>query len=100
MQGFSGAYPTDLNGVARLSSVDMAANQGPHSFLRRSFAPQTQVIARQAETPDGHLSVCFPLGPVADGFQANAAPDCGFANMMSGCSCVCHSLFQNEVIGG
>lgn len=54
MQEVSGAYLTDLNGVAQLSSIDIALNQGLHSFLRKSFPPQIQAIARRAETPDGY----------------------------------------------
>ena len=100
MQEVSGAYPTDLNGVARLSSIDMATNQGPHSFLRKSFAPKFQTIARQAETPDAYSPVCCLHAPLASGLQTAATLDYGFADMMIGCSCVCHSRFQNEVIGG
>lgn len=100
MQGISGTYSTDLNGVARLSSIDMATNHGPHSFLRKSFTSQTPMIAHQAETPDGYLSACFSRGSRANGFQTGATLDYGFSNMMVGCSCVCHSWFQNEVIGG
>ena len=107
MQEVSGAYLTDLNGVAQLSSIDMAMNQAQHSFLRKSFAPQIQTIARRAETPDGCLSACCSQGALASGFGARAtecqtgvALDYGFANMMIDCSCVCHSRFQNEVIGG
>ena len=100
MQEVSGAYSTDLNGVARLSSIDMATNQGLHSFLRKPFAPQTQVITRQAETPDGYLFVCCSHAPLVNVFQTAASLDYGFANMMIDCSCVCHPPFQNEVIGG
>jgi hypothetical protein len=107
MQEVSGAYPNDLIEVARLSSIDMVANHGPHSFFHKSFAPQIQLIARQAETPDGYLSAgCSRAAPgngcgaCAIEWQSAVAPDCGFANMMFDCSCVCHSPFQNEVIGG
>jgi hypothetical protein len=107
MQEVSGAYSTDLNGVARLSSIGMAVNQGLHSFLRKSFAPQIQTIARRAETPDGYLSACCSRAAPDNGFgtraiecQTGVAPDCVFPNMMIDCSCVCHSRFQNEVIGG
>jgi hypothetical protein len=100
MQEVSGAYLTDPNGVAQLSSIDMATNQGLHFFLRKSFAPQTQVIIHRAETPDGYLSVCCSRAPLANGFQTAATLDYGFANMMISCLCVCHPRFQNEVIGG
>lgn len=107
MQEVSGMYSTDLNGVAPLSSIEMATNQGLHSFLRKSFVPQIQAIARRAETPGGCLSVPFPRASLANDFRARAtkcqtgtAPDCGFGNMMIDCSCVCHLRFQSEVIGG
>jgi len=53
MQEVSGAYSTDSNGVAQLPSIDMALNRGLHSFLRKSFAAQIQMIARRAETAHG-----------------------------------------------
>jgi hypothetical protein len=107
MQEVSGACLTDLNGVAQLSSIDKAMNQGLHSFLRKSFVPQIQMIARRAETPDGYLSVCCARAALDNGFGAHAsecqtgvALDYGFANMLIDCSCVCHPRFQSEVIGG
>jgi len=107
MQEVLGAYSTDLSRVAQLSSIDMATNQGPHSFLRKSFAPQIQTIARQAEAPDGYSPVRGSREPSANGFsaraiqgQAGAALDRDLANMLIDCSCVCHLSFQNEVIGG
>jgi hypothetical protein len=107
MQEVSGAYFTDLNGVAQLSSIDMAMNQGRHSFLRKSFAPQNQTIARQAETPDGYSSARCSRAPLANGFgprtsesQTGVTPDYYLANMLIDSLCVCHLRFQNEVIGG
>ena len=107
MQEVSGAYSTDLNGVAQLSSIEMAMNQGLHSFLRKSSAPQIQAIANRAETPDGYSSAVGSRALQANGFgvrtsqcQAGAAPDRDPANMMIDCACVCHPRFQNEVIGG
>jgi len=107
MQEVSGAYSTDLNGVAQLSSVDMAMNQGLHSFLRKSSTPQFQGIAHRAETPDGYSPACGSRAPQANGFgvrtiqcQADAARDRDQVNMMIDCTCVCHPRFQNEVIGG
>ena len=105
MQEVSGAYLNDLNGVAQLSSIDIALNQGMYSFLRKSFAPQIQTIARRA---DVRLSVVRVRRWQMD-FEARAtecqtgaalALDYGFGNMMIDCSCVCHLRFQNEVIGG
>ena len=107
MQEVSGAYLTDLNGVAQLFSIDIALNQGLHSFLRKSFPPQIQAIARRAETPDGYSFALCSRAPLANGFgaravacQTGATLDYGPANMMIDCSCVCHRWFQNEVIGG
>jgi len=107
MQEVSGAYSTNLNGVARLSSIDMAMNQGLHSFLRKSFAAQNQTIARQAETPDGYSLVRGSRALPANGFgvraierQAGAASDYDQVNMKIDWTCVCHLRFQNEVIGG
>lgn len=107
MQEVLGAYSTDLGGVAQLSSIDMATNQGPHSFLRKSFDPQFQAIARPAFLPDGQSPVRGSRAPSANGFsaraipgQASVAPVRDLANMMIDWSCVCHLSFQNEVIGG
>lgn len=84
MQAVSGAYLTDLSGVAQLPSIDMAMNQGLHSFLRKIFAPQIQMMAGSIERRRGVLGCCS-RAPLANGFgvrtiecQTGAALVCSF----------------------
>ena len=69
MQEVSGAYLTDLNGVAQLSSIDMAVNKGLHSFLRKTLTPQIQAYTCSLERRAGtHLLRARP----ANGFSVRA----------------------------
>lgn len=98
MQEVLGDFYTDRNGVAQLSSIAMATNQRLHSFRRNSSAPQIQTTAR-ADAQGGLASTRGPRVRLGQR-QERGAPDRGWLNMMFDCSCVCHSWFQNEVIGG
>lgn len=107
MQEVSGAYLTGLNGVAQLSSIDMAMHQGLHPFLRKSFAPQIQATTRRVERRTGIRPPVARVGrwPTVSGLAQSSARRVPrsiavFGNMMIDCSCVCHLRFQNEVIGG
>ncbi|MCX7146001.1 MAG: hypothetical protein NT042_07330 [Sulfuritalea sp.] len=99
MQEVLGDFYTDRNGVAQLSSIAMATNQRPHSFHRNSFTPQIPTTVRGADALNRLAS--RRRRPVrANPRQTGVAQDRDFQNMLFGCLCVCHSRFQNEVIGG
>jgi hypothetical protein len=99
MQEVLGDFYTDRNGVAQLSSIAMAANQRPHSFHRNSFTSQIPTTVRGADAPNRRASARY-RGIRANPRQAGVAQDRDLQNMLFGCLCVCHSRFQNEVIGG
>lgn len=99
MQEVLGDFYTDRNGVAQLSSIAMATNQRPHSFHRKSFTSQIQMAVRGADARGGRATA-RDRHVRGKRRQAGIAGDCGRQNMMFGCLCVCHSRFQNEVIGG
>lgn len=77
MQEVSGAHLTDLDGVAPLSSIEMAANQGLHPFLANHS------LRRFKQSPVGQkrrMGICPPVArvrrwPMAAGLtQSSARP--------------------------
>ncbi len=107
MQEDSGAYSTDLNGVAQLSSVDMAMNQGlllssANHALRRFKQPLVGGKGRMGIRSSVALMHRWPmvLGLAQSSASRVSHSITVFGNMMIDCLCVCHPRFQNEVIGG
>lgn len=99
MQEVLGDICTDRNGVAQLSSIDTATNQRLHSFHRNSFPSEIQTAVRCVAARGRSARVRHWRARV-NPRQKGVAGDCDFRNMQIGCLCVCHSQFQNEVIGG
>ena len=99
MQEVLGDFYTDRNGVAQLSSIVITANRRPHSLHRNSFTLQIQTTVRCAEAQDG-LAPAHHRRARVNQRQKGIAQDRDLQNMLFGCLCVCHSRFQNEVIGG
>ena len=96
--GWGGGF-TDRNGVAQLSSIAMATNLRPHSFHRTSFTSQVPTTARRTDVSDG-FAFARHRRVRSNPHQAGIAHYHDFQNMQFDCLCVCHSRFQNEVIGG
>jgi hypothetical protein len=99
MQEALGDSYTDRNGVAQLSPIAIATNQRPHSFHRNSFTSQIPTTARSADALNG-FAFARHRRPRVNPRQTGIAQDRDLQNMLFGCLCVCHSQFQNEVIGG
>ena len=99
MQEVLGDFYTDRNGVAQLSSIAMASNPRPHSFHRISFTSQIPTTARDVGALNGLASARHRRVRV-NPRQTGIAQNRDLQNMQFGCLCVCHSWFQNEVIGG
>lgn len=99
MQEVLGDFYTDRNGVAQLSSIATATNQRLHSFRRNSFTLQIPTAACDADAPNRFASARHRRARV-NLRQTGVARDRDLQNMLFGCLCVCHSRFQNEVIGG
>ena len=99
MQEVLGDFYTDRNGVAQLSSIAIATNQRPHSFHRNPFTSQIPTTACGADASSRLASARHRRARVIPR-QTGVARDRDFQNMLFSCLCVCHSRFQNEVIGG
>ncbi|BAO30782.1 hypothetical protein [Sulfuritalea hydrogenivorans] len=99
MQEVLGEFYTDRNGVAQLSSVAMVTHQRLHSSPRKPFTPQIQMTVRRVDAQGGR-AFARDRHDRAKRRQTGVAGDCGRQDMMFDCLCVCHSGFQNEVIGG
>ncbi len=104
MQKASGADTRDLTRSARLPASNSSASfnrllsrsplipAGPRA-TRCASAPAALVAARAGCALTKTLRVLA-------GLLAGNARDHGCMVMQNGCMCVCHSRFQNEVIGG
>jgi hypothetical protein len=107
MQEVSGACSTDLNGVARLSSIGMAMNQGLHLFSAKPplLKFKRSSVGQKRRTGIRPSVARVRSWPVVSGLAQSSARRASrriavFENMMIDCSCICHPRFQNEVIGG
>jgi hypothetical protein len=104
MQKASGAEIKDLTGSARLS----ASNSSASVIRRRPRSPRNPARLRatccapaSATALAGRAGCEFPKAfRVVAGLRAGNTPDRGYIAMQNGYTCVCHSRFQNEVIGG